>query len=39
MLHLGDWLSVEVAAQSGVDVLDIRVIQELKAQLQQWTPK
>lgn len=39
MLHLGDWLSVEVAAQSGVDVMDIRVIQELKAQLQQWTPK
>lgn len=39
MLHLGDWLSVEVAALTGVDVLDIRVIQELKAQLQQWTPQ
>ena len=37
LIHLGDWLSVEAADRSGADILDIQIIQDLKAQLQQWS--
>jgi glucose/mannose-6-phosphate isomerase len=36
LIHLGDWLSVEAADRSGADILDIQIIQDLKAQLHQW---
>lgn len=32
-IHLGDWLSVELAARLGVDPMDIGVIEDLKAHL------